>query len=785
MTIRGERRIPMLKSIGVAVVVAAGATYFLRAVNGGYSVRAWLFWPIALLWLYGALLSASCLAIGARVLRWVGVERERTILFRATTSFAVGLAAFAFAIYVAGFLHLLKGPFGFALPLLYLAIGWRDLRDLGRETIEALRAPPARPISALARAVAIAAAIYGIYNITLVYLEDLTPDVIYFDAAWVHLVVPEDYARHGGFQPFLADYAKNLTELASLIWTWSWLLPVPNETFRWMLALHIEFFVFLWTLAGISAVVEELLEERVRGVWAAFFLFPAIFVATSNLSGGADHFVALFVPPSFLFALRVAREGKRADAVLFGLLAGAAIATKAQAGFFLFACALLIAIGLARQALARRRADGSWSLRPLLVAIGWMLVGFLVLAIPRFGKPWVYFHDPFYPFAPDLFAARPTVPKAAQLVEEVFKDAKYRWHGTPIENLKSAFWYSLTYPFKAPFASNKIPFLGSLFVLSVPLVLLVEKSRRRLLAGALVAYVTVFLWAYTFRTDRNLQIVMPLLAAVSAAILARACDLGWAARAGVFGLVALHAIYGGDAPFYDGGQRLTSAIKLLDAGVEGKRDDRFHYRAAYLAIRDALPKDALVLYHNDRMTLGIDRDVYSDIAASQGLIDYGPMGGPRALYDRYKELGITHILHEPAHRPAPTKQTDVVFTDFTTRYARSVLRAGGYELLAMPASPPPPDPEPYRVLALGLGGYADGVYRLEDLGVVEAMTHPRYPPPRERVTIADAAAKLASVETVLVGARGAPLSAELTAAIDGDFKLAKTYSRGFSIYIRK
>src|SRR6185295_17990206 len=83
-------------------------------------------------------------------------------------------------------------------------------------------------------------------------------------------------------------------------------------------------------------------------------------------------------------------------------------------------------------------------------------------------------------------------------------------------------------------------------------------------------------------------------------------------------------------------------------------------------------------------------------------------------------LGVTHFIVSPGSRAAYTKQEEVIFDTFTSLYARRQADAGGFAIYAMPAAPPPPAP-PFRVLAIGMGGYADGVYRIQDLGTIEAM----------------------------------------------------------------
>src|SRR5205823_946597 len=136
---------------------------------------------------------------------------------------------------------------------------------------------------------------FGVLCLGLLYLQCLTPEGISYDARWYHLPIAQDYAREGRIVPFPADYPRCYPHLSSLIHTWGFLVPGLSAPLRWMLALHSEFCLFLWTLAGVAAGVAWLVEKtRVNGAWVAFFLFPGIFVYDSHIGGGADHVAAFF-----------------------------------------------------------------------------------------------------------------------------------------------------------------------------------------------------------------------------------------------------------------------------------------------------------------------------------------------------------------------------------------------------------------------------------------------------------------------------------------------------------
>src|SRR4030095_7047973 len=105
---------------------------------------------------------------------------------------------------------------------------------------------------------------------------------------------------------------------------------------------------------------------------------------------------------------------------------------------------------------------------------------------------------------------------------------------------------------------------------------------------------------------------------------------------------------------------------------------------------------AKILLHNFRMNLGIDRDVLLDWPGQQALVSYEGLKSPRALYDYWRSLGVTHLLHVPSHRPTQTKQDDILFGDFVSHYAQTPRRFGALELVTLPPAPPPAPDHPYK-----------------------------------------------------------------------------------------
>jgi hypothetical protein len=771
-----------------ALLCLYGIVYYGSVLDRVYPIRLWLFWHVAILWGYQAVLTVACLGTGlfvvVRLLKLVYLPG----LEQAVLGMAVGVVAFTLGMYAGGALGWYHPIFAIALPTAMAAIGWRELYRALREARAALAEPrPRQPWVWLATA-------FGTLGVGVVYLQLLTPDALNYDATWYHVAAAQDYARAGRFVPFVAHYAPNVPQLHTLLHTWGYVVPGLNEPpLRWMMALHNEFNLFLWTLVGISAAVRWLTEDqRLRGAWAALFLFPYIFVYDHNMGGAADHVLAFFAVPLLLAARRFWCSFSPTSASLLGILAAGALLTKYQAVYLLGPLVPLLGARWLLLVIARLRK------RPLPLArdaadvhrfVVWapLLVAGLAIAVsaPHFVKNYVFHRNPVYPFMQDVFTgSRPQVPNAALLIEYVFKDLLYVPHGSLLDKLKHAGRLFLSFSFEPHYSFTKhFPGFGSLFTLLLPACFLV-RTRMRLLFAALMGSGGILMWALTFNVDRNLQVILPLLVSVTAALIVQLWRLGWLARLGLAPLVGLAVVWGGDAPFYSGDSRIASSIALIRSGYDGRAAGRFDgYRRVYRDIGKALPADARVLLHTSHLNLGIDREILLDWSGFQGLISYAHLRTPRELHDYFRSLGITHLLYTPGERVASSRQEEVLWYAFVTRHAEFVGKFGGYRLLAMPRVPPPAEP-PYRVAVFGMPGYADGVYPIEALSTIEYLwpTKRRYRSPARAVgeDRAELSSTLAGVNAVLVGDRS-----RFQRLIAGELRNAQAlkYPGQFSVYL--
>jgi hypothetical protein len=697
----------------VSVLGIATSIWFGQFLDRFYPCKTWLFVIIATLAGWDLLLTLACASFGHLVLTRVLRLSDLSDIEKVAFSLPLGLVGFFLGMYVAGAFGLYGSVFAVALPVAMLIAGSpAGFRALGR----------ARPASL--RGVALAATLYGTLCLGLMYLELISPDSLNYDATWYHLVISQDYARERRIIPFIAHWPNCLPDLASIVQTWSFTVPGGpiDDPIRWMMALHTEFTVFLWTLVAISACVAWLANRRVRGAWTAIFLFPGIFVYDGNIGGSADHFLALFAAPLLLACARTSRRFDWGSAALLGILAGGAVATKLQAvcmivpiGLWLAARAIYLTAGRLRG----RRELPTWSDVAKGAAI---VVGCAVLVgSPHFIKNWIHYRNPLYPMMQDTFTnSMPSMPNAAVFAENLYLD----WHWRPPKELAQRAWQALRLTFMFSFEPHysfigNRPSMGSLFTLVLPFVPFLPNARR-ISAGALLGMGALFMWGFTYRVDRNLHTFLPILVAVTAAAIASAWALGPAAQIGVVALVGLQLVWGADLMF-SGSDRLQSGVALIKSGLDGSSGRRFsEYRRAYRELGHAMPQDAVAILHNSHVSLGINRRILLDWIGFQGLIDYRTFKTPRQAYDRFTSLGVTHFIVLPGSRPAASKQEEVIFDTLAALYAVRANNIGGFVLRDMPGTPPPDEP-PFRVLTMGMDPYADGVYAVEHLGTCEEL----------------------------------------------------------------
>lgn len=773
-------------------VALFGVWLYAGYVDAIYPLSTWLFWPLASVWGYTALLSLAWLSMGHLLLTRVLGLRSQSALETVAFSVPLGVAAFTLSMYAAGSVGLFQPWFALLLAAVFVLSGAVPLLSL-RRLWQRDRANAGQSGS-----FAVSVQAIGVLCLGLMYLQLMTPEALNYDSTWYHLTVAQDYAREGRIVAFPGDYMKNMPQLTGIVNTWSFLVPGLSMPLRWMLLLHVEFSFFLWTLVSVNAVVRWMVESdrRARAAWVTFFLFPGIFVYDSNIGGSADHVIAFFSLPLLLALGRFLVGFEVRWGVLFGVLGGISLLTKFQAVYLLTASGIILGLAWAWRALkwwqSRRAGDAAGAARlarslwlpPLAIAASAALC-----AAPNFLRNAIFYGNPFYPFMQDVFThSHPQVPNGAFLVENVLKDNSWRPRGTFFEKLRRALELFCTFSFKPHYSfTRNVPAFGSLFTLLFPMLLLI-RGRRHVLLGAALGGSAILLWAMTFLVDRNLQVFAPVLVATTGALIVRTWELGAWARVGLVPLVLFQAIWGSDALIYSGHERLRDSIELLRSGFEGRAETRFdRYRREYVALGEAVPKDALLVVHRSHVTLGINRRILLDWSGFQGIISYDELRTPRELYYYFKRLGVTHIVDASGSQPVSSKQQAVLFDVFFSQYAVRVGSFGGYQLAEMPRRAPPKE-APYRIITLGLRGYTDGLYPIEKLstceelpGPLQVFAEPDVPAPKDT---AGWAALAEQSDGVLV-AHGAELPPALAEAISPRSQRQQSVGGNVTLHVLK
>jgi hypothetical protein len=546
-----------------------------------------------------------------------------------------------------------------------------------------------------------------------------------------------------------------------MLHTWALLAPkLPHTSQHWMLSLHLEYAIVIWRIVGAAALARRLLGGRdVRGLWAGFFLFPSIFVYDQNIGGSADHFQGFFAAPILLAGLSALERFDVRWCVLLGVALGGHVLVKYQGVYLFVAIALVVGARLlflaARYWWRSRRGlvgadDVPW--RALLRGLGAFALAFTLVSSAHFGKNVVFYKNPVYPFAQNIFKASDPKRQPGFYSETPIREAftpKEQGVRRQLWALRKMFDYSL-------YTSNRNltkrrPYMGSLFSLLLPCAVLL-KTRRRYAVPAAVITLAFLVWGNSAPNDRYLISFYDLCIGTALALMVEVWELGWAARAGLLPLVLLQTVWGGDAMLYYGRKRLEAGLDMIAEGYEGKYDARFPDRGTQAQVTRATPKNAVILARNYKGLLGLDRTVLSDIRAAQDYISYANLKDTREFYDVVAARGVTHLLYPKGERRPERWNNAILFTDLFVHHATNKKRIGKLWLGALPTKPPP-HTAPYLVVVSGIRGVSDGIYTVEQLDFDPRDPERFTPAPRPRHALSALDDVLGNVQALLLGRR--------------------------------
>jgi hypothetical protein len=705
-----KRLLDRARPVLLPAVVFAAAAVLVWFTNQREPVSTWLFWTYAAFWAATVFWVICCATIGHAALRLLPPLplrfRER-LLF----DFATGVLIFAVGLFVVGLFGGLGTPFYFAYPLVLgaggVAFSARDARRAWRHFRAARRRAAVRPSLATW-----AAFVLGTLGLTIVYLAIMSPDNAAFDARSYHLPIAEHFAAAGRITKFPEGwFAGALPHLASWLYTWPFTLRTVNLFGHVELAAHLEFALFVVTVFSAPLLVEALCPgRRARGTWAAFFLFPGLFLYDSSLGLAADHVLAFWGAPLALAILRFARApSERARGVLLGLMLAGAALTKYQSIYLLVPAGLAIAFLVARElwrgrGLPAARGRGR---RHALAGAGALALTVVVATAPHWLANVAWHCNPVYPQLVHLFPSRPLVPGWPGTT----LDHQFELTGTVPDKLREAAGAAFTFSFVPHDWWNfhrDVPVFGFLFTLTLPVLLLARGAGRArvLAAGTLLG---VFIWYWTYHEDRYLQALLPWMVACTAAALWLAWGAGRAGRAAVVLLVALQVVWGGDVPWLPTHAMLGEApakrtLALLSSTYRGETRARSQFDTGFEALDKLLPKDAYVVLHEEYLRLGLNRRAIQDSLRLQAGIDYTQLARPDRVHDLLTSLGATHLVwaHRGGWREIPLSG-ELVFFGYALRYGEERADVGGFAVAKIPARRPPPR-EPGVVAFLGCSG---------------------------------------------------------------------------------
>jgi hypothetical protein len=687
------------RQAGLGLATVAGLGLFAWIANSHYPLGQWLFFYYARIWLFGLVFLGASLAAGLRLLDGL-LPEPAPLGERAIVALSLGVLVFITGIFVLGAVGCLGTVAFFAWPAALLLAGGRPVAASVRRAWRRLR-PFGFRLFQPRGAIEGAAAALLVLALCAVYLQVITPTNVGADAHWYHLPIAEHYAAAGRIRPFAEGWMLgSLPQLASLIYTWAFLSP--GTLFDHVaLCSHLEWFLFLATLAGVASLARRLLGgTRVPLAAAAMFTFPGLLLYDSSLLTMADHVLAFWGPPMALALLRLRRWFAPREAVVAALITSGAALTKYQSIYLVAPSILALSV---------------WTIqkRRLAPVAAYALTG-IVATSSHWLKNTFFYGDPFYPFLASLFPAHPLREGGSSLVDAAGMSSLGGLDGTLGfkigETLKALGTFSL-FPHDWPALHGDRPVFGSLFTLLLP-VLLFVRAPRQLWLSVIGAHIGIALWFATCHQDRYLQAMVPWMAACTAALLVLAWRNGrLPVRAAVAALVAFQLVWGADVYFMRthvmiGDSPLKRTVDYLAAGSQKLYKERFRIWGDVQDVGKAVPKGAKVLLHEMQEKLGIGAEAVADAAQWQLGLDYLASSSPQDTLALWKRMGITHLVWRPDRNAASAEwlAREAVFVHALELYGADTKVIGPYRLTGVAALPTRPGADvATRIAWLGCG----------------------------------------------------------------------------------
>jgi hypothetical protein len=200
-------------------------------------------------------------------------------------------------------------------------------------------------------------------------------------------------------------------------------------------------------------------------------------------------------------------------------------------------------------------------------------------------------------------------------------------------------------------------------------------------------------WYWVHHQDRYLQAILPLMAAVTAAILVLAFrKFRFSIRSLLVVLLGTQIALGADVYFIATHAMTGSAVKrvveLLSLGHQGKYDERFEVERRYTALARAIPPGARILFHDMQAHLGSEREAIRDVALWQSGINYSLAKHPNDIHRLLKDMGASFIVVNPGKTTGNDRlSSDLLFLDFVYRRTKRLSDVEGLHVFRLPETP--------------------------------------------------------------------------------------------------
>jgi len=732
-----------LRQVGLTLVLAAGLTAIVFKYDmTSYALRDWLVWRYLSYIAVVCTWNAACFALGA----WVVARFPRlkvTPPERLLFSITFGVFGFFCLMFIAGVFKSWSPFFAVSVLPALLTLGGREaflvIRRVYKQSLRT-KYTPRKSILVYAKLMG------GAVALAMIYLTVLTPHNASFDGLWYHLGIAEEYAVSGGLRVFPEGrYHDAYPHLSTYLYAWCLLLPKTLLFDRLLLCAHLEYSLFLWTLAFIPSLVRRLGARRQSALsWVVTFTFPAIFLYDSSLSIGADHVAAFWAAPIFIALLLVLRRPSIAHWVFFIVPLSGAISTKYTAFALVFGPLVFSLMCFLAQSLVRKwrpRLTLSRRISAMLIAA---VVG-LVATSPFWLKNWIWYGDPFFPIlhkhlTPHMWTVDAAQHYETEIVTSIrgFRgpDADHwtRWFRTWLDfSLAQYDWHNF---------HRDVPIFGFLFSFSTLALPFLRKTKRVWLL-TLFVYAGLMVWFWMSPQLRYLQALLPWMVAVTAVVLGRLWQDGLGPRVVTCAAVAFQLTSGSDTYFIpshamNGTTPIKLSADLITSGFRGQHTNRYNVHDERVVLGKHLPPTARVLFHEEPIAFGIDRQIVVDSPGYQGAISYGRLKPWEVVDMLRKRMRATHAVWvDRRSRMLDSVAGDLSFFSFTVHDTEQVRSLGPFKLAKIKQQTVMRKTSDL-VTFLGCDeGYTPGLYLRSKMTVPGAGPRHtyQYPKPQKRISI--------------------------------------------------